>query len=113
MTPEEKQLLSSMNDKLNNLIDVFYKTNLPDNQIFDKKVTIKNKAVSLGGIRFASPSVREDSCPEIRGGSAVGDAGIKAEIGYTSPNGSLYLSTSPTQPVYVMVGTTWTVLNVP
>jgi len=112
MTPEEKQMLLDVNEKLNQLLDVFYKTNLPDNQIFDKNVTTLGKLIANRGVRFQSPSLKDLAAPEIRGGSAIGDTAIKAELGYTSPNGSLYLCTSPAQPLFVMIGTTWTVANI-
>lgn len=112
MTQEEKQMLSDVNEKLNQLLDVFYKTNLPDNQIFEKNITTLGKLIVNKGARFQSPSLKDSAAPEIRGGSAIGDTAIKAEIGYTSPNGSLYLCTSAAQPLFVMIGTTWTVANI-
>ena len=113
MTPEEKQRLDNIENKLNQLLDVFYKTNLPNNDIFEKKLTALDKIVAKKGIRFSSQNVEESLAPEIRGGTQINDAGIKAEVGYTSPNGSLYLSTSASQPFFVMVGTTWTLMNIP
>lgn len=51
MTPEEKALLLEVNRKLNDLINVYYRTNFPDNDVFFKKVTFK------GGVEFPSSVV--------------------------------------------------------
>lgn len=42
MTPEEKQLLIETSEKLDKLIDLYYRINFIDKHIFDNPVTINN-----------------------------------------------------------------------
>lgn len=47
----------------------------------------------------------------LTGGSATGDTAIKVDVG-TLPAGSIYMSSSGSGEVWVMITTTWTKLNI-
>lgn len=111
MSPEEKAQFDQMAKDLAHLKDVYYRNDFADNKVFRQKITSQDQIIADGnGIKM-----RSNSNPlgvQIRCGDAINDAGIKAEVG-TLPNGSVYLSSSSTQPFFIMVGTTWTLLNIP
>lgn len=106
MNESQLQEFNQMKEELQRLKGLVEKNHFPDNKVFEEKVSCNDLLLLRKGIRFFNGS-------EIWSGSQINDANIKTEIGYTSPNGSLYLSTSPTQPFFIMVGTTWTLLNIP
>lgn len=110
MTQEEKQQFEMMRLEIESLKSIIH-GQFGDSSVFDKKIVSRDKILSeRNGIKLTSAS--NPTGVEIRTGSAINDAGIKAEVG-TLPNGSLYLSSSATQPFFVMVGTTWTLMNIP
>lgn len=104
--------LQSLKNRVEQLENIILKFNFQDSAVFDKKIVSKDMLVAYKhGIKLVNPNGL--TWAEIRHGSQINDAGIKAEIGYTSPNGSHYLSSASAQPFFVMVGTTWTLLNIP
>ena len=88
------------------------KGNLNSSNIFDSKIVSKDQIIAeRGGIRITSTS-NPIGC-YILTGSAINDAGIKAEYGTSITNGSLYLSSSVTQPFFVNYNGTWILVNLP
>jgi len=110
MTPEEKQRLDIIENKLNQLLDVFYKTNFPSNQTFEKDITIKGKTVLSGAV--VTSTANSTGC-HIHTGVSINDAGIKTEVGHTCPDGSQYMGTVSLYELFIMKGGTWTVMNIP
>lgn len=92
---------------------IILNSNFQDRQNFNK-LTAKDIFIAENGIRLVHKTPTGASTyVDILHGPSINDAGIKAEVGYTSPNGSLYLSSSPTQPEFINVGGTWTLKNIP
>lgn len=88
------------------------KGNLSSSNLFDVKIVSKDQLVAeRNGIRITSTS-NPIGC-YILTGNAINDAGIKAEYGTGITNGSLYLSSSVTQPFFVNMNGTWTLVNLP
>lgn len=88
------------------------KGNLNSSKLFDVKIVSKDQLVAeRNGIRITSTS-NPIGC-YILTGNAINDAGIKAEYGTSITNGSLYLSSSVTQPFFVNMNGTWTLVNLP
>lgn len=88
------------------------KGNLSSSNLFDVKIVSKDQLVAeRNGIRITSTS-NPIGC-YILTGNAINDAGIKAEYGTSITNGSLYLSSSVTQPFFVNMNGTWTLVNLP
>lgn len=111
MTPEEKKRFEDLENRVSELSELFNDGRFPDRKISKEKIVSQDQMIAEGnGIKITSYD--NPVGVQIRTGSAINDAGIKAEVG-TLPNGSIYLSTSSTQPMFVMVGTTWTLLNIP
>jgi hypothetical protein len=106
-----EERLTQLENEVRTLKEMMQRGDLGDSREFSQKIISKDKIFADGqGIKLRS---RDNPIGvEIRTGDAINDAGIKAEVG-TLPNGSLYLSSSPTQPFFIMVGTTWTLLNIP
>ena len=94
-------------ENLENLMNnTFY-----DARPFNEKIISRDQIIAeRHGIRLTSTS-NPVGC-YILTGSSINDAQIKAEYG-TMPNGSLYLSSSVTQPFFVNIGGTWTLVNLP
>lgn len=105
----DEQDLTRRVEQLENII---LKFNFLDSSVFDKKIVSKDMIIAQNhGIRIINPTGLTNA--QIYHGSQINDTGIKAEIGYTSPNGSLYLSSASDQPFFIMKGTTWTLMNIP
>ena len=98
--------LTKLEREVAELKDIVYKNAFPSSKVFEQQVSCNDVLNIRKVIRFFNGS-------EIASGDEINDAGIKAEMGYTAPNGSLYLSTSASQPFFVMVGTTWTLVTLP
>lgn len=88
------------------------KGNLGSSILFDAKVVSKDQLIAeRNGIRITS-TANPIGCYIITG-DATNDAEIKAEYGTGITNGSLYLSSSVTQPFFVNYNGTWTLVNLP
>lgn len=88
------------------------KGNLGSSVLFDAKVVSKNQLIAeRNGIKITSTS-NPIGC-YILTGNATNDASIKAEYGTSITNGSLYLSSSVTQPFFVNYNGTWILVNLP
>jgi len=96
--------------ELNDLKAVYYKENYESLQVTRKDVSLLGQT-SIKNTNIISEA-NTTGC-HIHSGVAINDAGIKTEIGHTCPNGSHYMSSSSTQPFFVMVSTTWTLMNIP
>lgn len=104
--------MEELTKRVEQLENIILSMNLLDSFVVDKQLVSKDMIVARKhGIRLVNPNGLTNA--QIYHGSGNTDASIKAEIGYTSPNGSLYLSSSPTQPFFIMVGSTWTLLTIP
>lgn len=104
--------MEDLQRRVEQLENIILKLNFNDSSVFDKKIVSNDMIVAKKhGIRIVNPTGLTNA--QIYHGSQINDAGIKAEIGYTSPNGSLYLSSSITQPFFIMVNGTWNLLNIP
>ena len=111
MTPQEKQEFERLKKELSGLKESFYRGDFPGRKEYTKQIVSMNKILANeNGIKFSSATYGNG--PEIRCGNQIDDTGIKAQVG-TLPNGSLYLSSASAQPFFIMVGTTWTLLNIP
>lgn len=81
-------------------------------KVFDEKIISRNQIIAEGnGINITSNS-NPIGCTIVTG-NKTSDATIKAEIGSAIPNGSIYLSTSTTNPVFINLNGTWTALAIP
>lgn len=88
------------------------KGNLGSSVLFDAKVVSRDQLIAeRNGIRLTSP-YNPIGC-YILTGDATNDAEIKAEYGTSITNGSLYLSSSVTQPFFVNYNGTWILVNLP
>ena len=104
--------VDNLERQLSDLQDLYNKLNFPDNQAYDKNLT-SNILFTAGGNGIRLVSKSNPNGIEIRTGSAGSDSGIKAEVGYTSPNGSIYFTSQAFQQVWIMVSSTWTLLTIP
>ena len=105
----EERILK-LEKELNELKAVYYKENYESLQVVRKDISLLGKTTSKGFI--VTSDANTTGC-HIHAGAAINDAGIKAEVGHTCPNGSQYMSSSTTQPFFIMVSTTWTLMNIP
>lgn len=106
---EEINQLKRQVEELQNIV---LSKNVLNRTINEGKTTFKDIVTFEKGIRLVHKKTTGSSTYiDILHGSQINDADIKAELGYTSPNGSLYLSSSPTQPEFLMVGGTWILVN--
>lgn len=83
-----------------------------DARPFNEKIISRDQIIAeRNGIKITSTS-NPLGC-YILTGNAVNDSDIKAEYGDLIPNGSLYLSSSVTQPFFVNYNGTWILVNLP
>lgn len=88
------------------------KGNLGSSVLFDAKVVSKDQFIAeRNGIKITS-TTNPVGC-YILTGNSINDAQIKAEYGTGITNGSLYLSSSVTQPFFVNYNGTWILVNLP
>lgn len=107
--------INQLKKQIEELQRIVLSQNILNRTIVEGKTTFKDIATFEKGIRLVHKKVTGSSTfIEIYHGSQTTDAGIKAEIGYTSPYGSIYITDGvPLTPVFVMVFSTWTAITIP
>lgn len=112
MTPEELATFNDMILKVNRLYSAYFKNDFPDSHVFEQKLVSRDIFIAeKNGIKITSKN-NPRGC-YILTGNSINDTQIKAEYGTGIPNGSLYLSSSVTQPFFVNYNGTWILVNLP